>query len=277
MLARGDGVSSCARRRLSIMTRPLAGSAALAIMVFTSLAHAGPVLLRDLRTRNAAAGRALHVGGLRQLPAGRPLAVGHVPGGRGATASVLAFHVDYWDRLGWKDRFASAQYTARQHASMRANGSHLRLHAAGARAGTRRRRGAPCQGRRDRCRRAGPSPRARCSRSMRPPSTRFPATRACTRRSPTSRRGANAQLWLAYTDSGLVSDVKAGENRGVQLAHDHVVRALYGPYPVDDAGEVERTVAVAPPASAAVRGARRLRPEQRERRRAADADAAACR
>jgi len=27
---------------------------------------------------------------------------------------ALAFHVDYWDYLGWKDRFASADYTRRQ-------------------------------------------------------------------------------------------------------------------------------------------------------------------
>jgi hypothetical protein len=35
----------------------------------------------------------------------------------------LAFHVDYWDSLGWKDRFAQAQFSQRQVASQRTSGA----------------------------------------------------------------------------------------------------------------------------------------------------------
>jgi len=41
-------------------------------------------------------------------PADRWLMSSFKPGAPGAKAVALAFHVDYWDRLGWKDRFASA-------------------------------------------------------------------------------------------------------------------------------------------------------------------------
>ena len=37
----------------------------------------------------------------------------------------LAFHVDYWDRLGWKDRFASAEFTRRQSEQQSVNGARF--------------------------------------------------------------------------------------------------------------------------------------------------------
>ena len=36
-------------------------------------------------------------------------------------------------------------------------------------------------------------------------------------------------LYLAIAESGLASNVTRGENSGVTLAHDHVVRAWLGP------------------------------------------------
>ena len=41
------------------------------------------------------------------------------------TVVALAFHVDYWDRLGWKDRFASAAFTARQARQQASNGARF--------------------------------------------------------------------------------------------------------------------------------------------------------
>src|SRR4051812_27885884 len=56
-------------------------------------------------------------------PADRWLAAQFPAVDTGSKAIALAFHVDYWDRLGWADRFATPAYTQRQYAAMRANGA----------------------------------------------------------------------------------------------------------------------------------------------------------
>lgn len=34
---------------------------------------------------------------------------------QGRAVYVLAFHVDYWDKLGWKDKFSDSKYSSRQY------------------------------------------------------------------------------------------------------------------------------------------------------------------
>ena len=48
---------------------------------------------------------------------------------------------------------------------------------------------------------------------------------ASTRVKDAEARGKST-LTIAYVDNGLVSEVKAGENKGARLTHDHVVREL---------------------------------------------------
>ena len=68
-------------------------------------------------------------------PADRWLSATFAKSAPRASGIALAFHVDYWDRLGWKDRFATPAFTQRQYDSMRGERRSLRLHAAGHRPG----------------------------------------------------------------------------------------------------------------------------------------------
>lgn len=133
----------------------------------------------------------------------------------------LAFHVDYWDRLGWTDRFASPVWTRRQYdaAARRRSASvytpqvlvngndHRRLPALAAAA-------APARVALTLVREGG-------------------AYRAQVSRLP----GAPARLagYWAVTEDGHMTRVRSGENGGATLHHDAVVRELQTVAQVGDA------------------------------------------
>ena len=137
-------------------------------------------------------------------------------------AAVLAYHVDYWDGLGWRDRFASPRFTARQNEEVRMAGARVvytpQVLVQGRDHGFWRDGGA------DKAWRAV----ARESASARIALEVQPAADALAVRVEATllRANANAQVLVALTEGGRLSDVRAGENAGVRLEHDHVVRAL---------------------------------------------------
>jgi hypothetical protein len=178
-------------------------------------------------------------------PADRFLSATFPAGGANPRASVLAFHVDYWDRLGWKDRFAAPAHTERQYAALRAAGGTFvytpQLLVQGRDVAPGRRARIPALV-------AAAAARAPRATIVLVVVTDDPRAHVVHARATVPAGARHAQLWVAYTESGLVSDVKAGENRGVRLAHDHVVRAWQGPFPADARGTADATVTIPRPA-----------------------------
>jgi hypothetical protein len=179
-------------------------------------------------------------------PADRWLSANFPAAAPAATAVALAFHVDYWDRLGWKDRFAAPEWTARQYAAARANRSSFVFtpqvlvqgkdfpgwRGEGGTAGLA----------------AAVPARARIALEAEARADAV-AVKATAHVPGTGDRTGSA-LFVALADSGLVSNVKAGENAGVRLRHDHVVRAMRGGFAVGGNGDVAADVALAWPSEA---------------------------
>ena len=131
-----------------------------------------------------------------------------------APVVALAFHVDYWDRLGWKDRFASPAFTRRQAEQQRSSGARFSYTPQVLIDGADRPDwpGAAVVG-------ARPRSAATVDAQLVRDGNRVIASIA-------PRPGAPTRLaaYWAVTEQAHVSAVKAGENEGVTLHHDFVVR-----------------------------------------------------
>jgi hypothetical protein len=130
---------------------------------------------------------------------------------------ALAFHVNYWDRLGWPDRFANAATTERQHQVQRANAAAYVYTPQVVRNGLDWR---AWQGSGER----GLQPLAASPIVVALDRSGARVTATVSGAAPGQRL---AGYWAVLED-GHVSRVKAGENAGETLKHDHVV-TLYQP------------------------------------------------
>ena len=171
-------------------------------------------------------------------------------GAASTTAIPLAFHVDYWDRLGWKDRFATAAYTERQYTAMRANRATFVYtpqvlvqgkSIADWNAGSGNRGAAPAIA-------AANAAPARAEITLEAVQTQGSVAVKALAQVPGTANRKDATIYVALVQSGLSSEVKAGENAGVRLAHDHVVRTLRGGAPIDASGKASLETVLPVPA-----------------------------
>ena len=148
--------------------------------------------------------------------------------GLAASGSVVpvAFHVTYWDYIGWRDAFADERHSARQRDRAGASGARY-VYTPQVTVGGRdfrdwgsRRVFAQAVERINQL----PS-RVDLELTLRP----VEGGKIVVEASATPRPGiarADLAMVIAATQNGLASRVTAGENRGESLRHDHVVRAF---------------------------------------------------
>lgn len=151
-------------------------------------------------------------------------------------AVPLAFHVDYWDRLGWKDAYAQAKFTKRQYRLAAENFSGVYtpgLLVDGRE--TRYGRGAM------RMVRIANRERAKVDIEMR--IAHAGDARIEVVAGVDNRSGGALELFAAVYESGITREIGRGENRGRTLRHDFVVRHWSAPVRVRR-GENRREFAV---------------------------------
>ena len=128
----------------------------------------------------------------------------------------LAFHVDYWNRLGWRDRFSSKQWTERQSryaALWRSESVYTPAVAV--------------NGREERGWSGANLARPNEKRTGLLRVTTSDGQTFAVEFQPRPGSASAYEAHLALLGSDLSTNVRGGENRGRNLAHDFVVLALH--------------------------------------------------
>jgi|AntRauTorcE11897_2_1112592.scaffolds.fasta_scaffold01207_13 hypothetical protein len=134
---------------------------------------------------------------------------------------ALAFHVDYWNRLGWKDPYSSSEYSQRQRRYARALGSSVYTPQM------------VVNGKVEFVGSNSRSARSSIENSLDSPAAASVTLRDINTTSDQVNLGydvageyANNVLNVALVERGIVTRVNRGENSGRTLRHENVVRTF---------------------------------------------------
>jgi len=158
----------------------------------------------------------------------------------GADIIALEQHVDYWDRLGWKDPFSSALFTKRQ----QEYGARLRTESIYTPQmvvdGVAEFVGSDANAAKRAISKSLAVPHGSITIAPEAAGRDRIVVTVTTRNLPAPERGDRADIIVALTEDHLKTDVKRGENHGRTLAHTGVVRQML---PIGEAAPGESATA----------------------------------
>ena len=138
----------------------------------------------------------------------------------GVEVIALGEHVDYWDQLGWKDRFSSPLFSARQQDYGKAFHLESVYTPQIVVNGQKEVLGSDSRAVQEAIGKAAKEPQAEVAIAM------TSAQTVSFRVSKLPPGSHEAEILLGVTEGGLVTSVFGGENSGRQLRHAAVVRSL---------------------------------------------------
>ena len=157
----------------------------------------------------------------------------------------LAFHVDYWNYIGWQDRFSKAEFSERQRKTAAFAGAgyvytpQFVLNGRDFRSVNESRLNQAINKSQKQAARANLS-----LNTVTQANGEINLQATATAVNPADIKNAN--IFVAVYENKLVSQIKAGENNGRELIHDYVVREFFGAYPFSNKNEFSKNFNLKP-------------------------------
>lgn len=160
----------------------------------------------------------------------------------------LAFHVDYWDYIGWKDKYSKAEYSDRQRKIAAFGGAgfvytpQFVMNGRDFKGWDNARLNQSITATQKLASRANLSLDAVQENGK----ITLKTAAQLTNPADVQNKIKDTDVFVAIYENKLVNQVKAGENSGRELKHDYVVREFFGAYQINNQNEFSKNFTLSP-------------------------------
>lgn len=157
---------------------------------------------------------------------------------KAGNVTPLAFHVDYWDYIGWKDKFSKAEYSERQRKTAAFGGAGY-VYTPQFVMNGRDFKGWDNSRFREKVE-SSQKLASRANLTLNAVQENGKITLKTSAQTTNPADAKNVDVFVALYENKLVSQVKAGENSGRELKHDYVVREFFGAYQINNQNQFSK-------------------------------------